>query len=181
LMPKQSYPDPWLVEAKFPSKTHPFSDVRKIQTMLGGAVAYQDTDYTFLKAEDMKTAGIVLRNKLPPGWRVWVTGGPYKMYDYYYEVDYKLKIVWVDFYSPRADVGHFIRVGAQKIAKKVFRKLKIPLLPYCPFCQEPVQKVEEKQERADGSTWHLQCAFTDDPSTKPGYGDPRFGEISHED
>ncbi len=67
---------------------------------LDGRVTFEDVTYSFLDGEDLKKAGIRLAEAFP-GYRVWVTAGPWRMYDVKYLVDGYWRIIHLDFYSVR--------------------------------------------------------------------------------
>jgi len=93
-------------------------DAKLVKSSEDGRVFYEDVNFTFLTGEMMKGAGEKLA-KAFPGFEVWVTGGPYRGYDVKYHVDWKKKIISLDFYSPRPGIGYL-----NAIIEEIRQKMK---------------------------------------------------------
>jgi len=92
-------------------------DAKLVKSSGDGRVFYEDVNFTFLTADMMKEAGEKLAKAFPE-FEVWVTGGPYRGYDVKYQVDWKKKIISIDFYSPRPGIG-YLNAIIQEIREKM--------------------------------------------------------------
>jgi hypothetical protein len=93
-------------------------DKELVRSALNGRVFYERVDVTGASAEMLKNAGIKVA-KAFPDFEVWVTCGPWRPYDVRYQVDWKQKIIALDFYSVRPGFKHL-----PEIIKKIRQLLK---------------------------------------------------------
>jgi hypothetical protein len=80
-------------------------EAKLVKSSMNGRLFYEDVNYTFLTGAMMKRIGEKLAKEFPE-FEIWVTGGPYRGYDVKYQVDWKQKIISLDFYSVRPGIDY---------------------------------------------------------------------------
>ena len=88
-----------------------------VKSALDGRVFYEHVNTTGASAESLRAAGERVAMAFPD-FEVWVTCGPFRMYDVKFQIDFEQKIIALDFYSVRPGFRYLDKV-IEEIGKEI--------------------------------------------------------------